>query len=256
MNYQNKTVVVTGAVKGIGAACARLFYANGANVVLLDITKGDAGISEGRWLFIHCNVSIESEVQAAFEQIHQQFKQVDILVNNAGIQRYGTVTDTSVEEWDEVMNVNLKSLFLCAKSAIPFMLQQKKGVIINMASVQAFVSQPKVAAYTTAKTAILGLTRSIAVDYSPFIRCVAVCPGTIDTPMLRDSFALSPDPNAVLQECIDMHLSRRIGTPGEVAELVMYLCDDKASFITGQAIRIDGGLGITIQGSKKEPGTS
>ena len=80
---------------------------------------------------------------------------------------------------------------------------------------------------------------------------MAVCPGTIDTPMLRDAFALSPDPNAVLQECIDMHLTKRIGTPTEVAELVMYLCDDKASFITGQAIRIDGGLGITIQGSKK-----
>jgi NAD(P)-dependent dehydrogenase (short-subunit alcohol dehydrogenase family) len=114
------------------------------------------------------------------------------------------------------------------------------------------VSQPKVAAYTTAKTAILGLTRSIAVDYSPFIRCVAVCPGTIDTPMLRDSFALSPNPHEVLQECIDMHLAKRIGTPDEVAGLVMYLSDDKASFITGQAIRIDGGLGITIPGSKKE----
>ena len=107
------------------------------------------------------------------------------------------------------------------------------------------------AAYTTAKTAILGLTRSIAVDYSPHIRCVAVCPGTIDTPMLRDSIALSPDPDAVMQECVDMHLAKRIGTAAEVAELVMFLCDDKAGFITGQAIRIDGGLGITIQGSKR-----
>jgi len=191
-------------------------------------------------------------VKEAFENINNHFGSVDILVNNAGIQRYGTVTETSGEDWELVMNVNLKSLFLCSKYAIPFMLQKKKGVIINMASVQAFVSQPKVAAYTTAKTAILGLTRSIAVDYSPYIRCVAVCPGTIDTPMLRDSFALSPDPNEVLQECIDMHLVKRIGTPDEVAELVMYLADDKASFITGQAIRIDGGLGITIQGSKKD----
>ncbi len=252
MDYQNKTVVITGGAKGIGAACARLFYEANANVALLDVADDESTINNQRWLYINCNVSFETEVKEAFYKIYDHFGSIDILINNAGIQRYGTVTETSADDWDFVMNVNLKSLFLCSKYAIPFMLQKQKGVIINMASVQAFVSQPKVAAYTTAKTAILGLTRSIAVDYSPYIRCVAVCPGTIDTPMLRDSFALSPDPAEVLQECIDMHLSKRIGTPEEVAELVKYLTDDKASFITGQAIRIDGGLGITIQGSKKD----
>ncbi|MEP7111269.1 MAG: SDR family oxidoreductase [Ferruginibacter sp.] len=252
MNYQNKTVVVTGAAKGIGASCARLFYEANANVASIDIASGESIAAGDRSLYINCDVSSEIQVKEAFEKVHAYFGSLDILINNAGIQRYGTVTETSASDWDLVMNVNLKSLFLCSKYAIPFMLQKQKGVIINISSVQAYVSQPKVAAYTTAKTAILGLTRSIAVDYSPFIRCVAVCPGTIDTPMLRDSFALSPDPGEVMQECIDMHLSKRIGTPGEVAELVMYLTDDKASFITGQAIRIDGGLGITIQGSKKE----
>lgn len=252
MDYKNKTVVITGAAKGIGAACAALFYEAGANVALLDIVQCDSSDKDSRRLFIACDVSSEKQVQQAFEEISDKFGSIDMLVNNAGIQRYGTVTETSADDWDLVMNVNLKSLFLCAKYAIPFMLKNSRGVVINMASVQAFVSQPKVAAYTTAKTAILGLTRSIAVDYSPFIRCVAVCPGTIDTPMLRDSFALSPDPAAVMQECVDMHLAKRIGTAEEVAELVMYLCDDKASFITGQAIRIDGGLGITIQGSKKD----
>lgn len=251
MNYNNKTVVITGAAKGIGAACTQVFYQSGANVVLLDLQDVDTDITDEKWLSIRCNVSVEAEVSAAFEQIKTMFGKVDILVNNAGIQRYGTVTETSVEEWDEVMNVNLKSLFLCSKYAIPLMLEVKKGVIINIASAQAFLSQPKVAAYTTAKSAILGLTRSIAIDYAPYIRCVAVCPGTIDTPMLRDAIALSPDPNEVMQECIDMHLAGRIGTPSEVAELVVYLTDDKASFITGQAIRIDGGLGIAIQGSKK-----
>lgn len=251
MNYKNKTVVITGGAKGIGASCASLFHEAGANVALLDIANPETETKGQGWLFINCNVSIESEVQSAMNQIEQKFGGIDILINNAGIQRYGTVTETTVEEWDEVMNVNLKSLFLCSKYAIPFMMEKKKGVVINVASVQAFVSQPKVAAYTTAKTAILGLTRSIAVDYSPYIRCIAVCPGTIDTPMLRDSFSLSPDPAEVMQECIDMHLAKRIGNPAEVADLVMYLSDDKASFITGQAIRIDGGLGITIQGSKK-----
>ena len=251
MNYQNKTVVITGGAKGIGAACAKLFFDAGANVALLDVADNVSEISNNRWLNIHCDVSSETQVKDAFEKVTQHFGSVDFLVNNAGIQRYGSVTETSADEWDLVMNVNLKSLFLCAKYAIPSMLENKKGVVINIASVQAFVSQQNVAAYTTAKSAILGLTRSIAVDYAPHVRCVAVCPGTIDTPMLRESIALSPDPDAVMQECIDMHLTKRIGTAEEVAELVMFLCDDKASFITGQAIRIDGGLGITIQGSKK-----
>lgn len=251
MNFKNKTAVITGAAKGMGASCAKLFYEAGANVVLLDISDDTSGIHDKRWLFIHCDVSKENEVSAAFSNITQQFDSIDFLVNNAGIQRYGTVTETTTEEWDLVMNVNLKSYFLCAKYALPSMQKNKKGVVINVASVQAFVSQQKVAAYTTAKTAILGLTRSIAVDYAPHIRCVAVCPGTVDTPMLRDSFALSLNPDEVLQECIDMHLVKRIGTPDEIAELILFLCDDKASFITGQAIRIDGGLGITIQGSKR-----
>ena len=251
MNFQNKTVVITGASKGIGASCAKLFFDSGANVALLDLSYDNNFEKRDRWLAMICNVSSEVEVKEALEKVNQYFGSIDLLINNAGIQKYGSVTETTSAEWDLVMNVNLKSLFLCSKYSIPFMLEKKKGVIINIASVQSFVSQQKVAAYTTAKTAILGLTRSIAVDYSPNIRCVAVCPGTIDTPMLRDAIALSEDPEEVMKECIDMHLSKRIGTAEEVAELVLYLCDDKASFITGQAIRIDGGLGITIQGSKK-----
>lgn len=252
MDYQNKTVVITGASNGIGAACAKLFFDAGANVALLDIVGNpNSTYDDHRCLQIACDVSSAIQVDKAFQQVQQHFGSIDFLVSNAGIQRYGSVTETSEADWDLVMNVNLKSLFLCAKYAIPRMLENGKGVIINIASVQSFVSQPNVAAYTTAKTAILGLTRSIAVDYGPQIRCVAVCPGTIDTPMLRDAIALSPDPDAVMQECIDMHLAKRIGTAEEVAELVQYLCDDKAAFITGQAIRIDGGLGISIQGSKK-----
>ena len=165
------------------------------------------------WYVLECDVSNEAAVGSAFENIGAKFSSIDFLINNAGIQRYGTVTETPTDEWDHVMNVNLKSFFLCSKYAIPLMQKKQKGVIINVASVQAFLSQQKVAAYTTAKTAILGLTRSIAVDYAPQIRCVAVCPGTIDTPMLRDSIALSPDPDEVMQECIDMHLTKRIGTP-------------------------------------------
>ena len=250
--FQNKTVVITGAGKGIGAATARLFFEMGVKVALLDKAEDDAGISDARWFAQLCDVSSEEQIKMASEKVRERFGSVHFLINNAGIQRYGTVTETSSEEWDTVMNVNLKSYFLCAKYFLPYMLKNEKGVVINLASVQSFASQPKVAAYTTAKSAILGLTRSIAIDYAPKIRCVAVCPGTIDTPMLQDAIKLSPDPDQVMQECIDMHPVGRIGTPKEVADLILFLCEEKAGFITGQAIRIDGGLGITIQGSKKD----
>ncbi len=251
MEFQNKTVVVTGGGKGIGAACAKVFLDAGANVVVLDKDGDESGITDERWLVLQCDVSIDTQVIEAAEKVWQRFNSVHYLVNNAGIQRYGTVVDTTADEWDKVMNVNLKSYFLCSKYFIPLMQKSGSGVVINVASVQAFVSQKNVAAYTTAKTAILGLTRSIAIDFAPNIRCVAVCPGTIDTPMVRTSFSLSPDPEAVLQECIDMHPIGRIGTPEDVAEVVKFMCDDKAGFITGQYIRVDGGLGITINGSKK-----
>ena len=252
MTMKNKSVIITGASKGIGLACAKLFYEQGANVILLDIVQDETGIINERWFYIKCDVSNSDAVKQAVEKAFQKFGAIDSLINNAGIQRYGNVTDTTEDEWDLVMNVNLKSQYLCAKHVIPYMQQQGNGVVVNVSSVQAYVSQQNVAAYTTAKTALLGLTRSIAVDYAPNIRCVAICPGTIDTPMLRDSFALSPDPDAVMQECIDMHPVHRIGKPEEVAELIYFLCSDKASFITGQAFRIDGGLGITIAGSKKD----
>lgn len=249
-NLQMKTVVITGAANGIGLATAFVFHRAGYFVVLLDIQTPLQNEADN-WQFIACNVSDETQVQQAFAIIAQQNKKINCLVNNAGIQRYGSVTETSITVWDEVMNVNLRSYFLCAKYALPLLQGNGNTSIINVASVQSFVSQQQVAAYTTAKTAILGFTRSIAVDYAPSIRCVAVCPGTIDTPMLRDAIALSPNPAAVMQECIDMHLPGRIGTPEEVAELILYLSSDKAGFINGTTIRIDGGLGITIGGSKR-----
>lgn len=255
MSYKNKTVVITGGAKGIGGACSRVFYRENANVVILDtdlLGQQLAAELGERALFIQCDVSKEAQVREAMEQAVKAFGRIDVLVNNAGIQRYSTVTETSEEEWDLVMNVNLKSAFLCAKHAIPVMQKQGQGVVINVSSVQAFISQNTVAPYVTSKTAMLGLTRSIAVDYGPQIRCMAVCPGTIDTPMLRDAFQLSPDPEEVYRECVDMHLVKRIGTPQEVAELILFLAGENGGFFTGQAVRIDGGLGITVAGSKRD----
>lgn len=254
MQFEKHVVVVTGAAKGIGEACARAFYRAGAAVALVDVDKSANLLASSlgeRARYFACDVAESGEVANRVDAIRRSLGEISVLVNNAGIQTYGTCTETSEEEWDRTINVNLKSQFLCAKYAIPSMQKRGGGVVINLASVQAFVSQTNVAAYTTSKTAILGLTRSIAVDYAPTIRCVAVCPGTVDTPMLREAIKLSPDPTEVLDECNQMHPVKRIGTPEEIAELILFLASDKAGFITGQPIRIDGGLGLSIGGSKR-----
>ena len=251
-----KHVVITGGAKGIGGAAVTRFLEEGASVTILDLDEKRArerlANFDDRSLFIHCDVSKADQVEEAFNQIDARFGAVDVLVNNAGIQRYSTVTDTTEEEWDLVMSVNLKSAFLCSKYAIPLMKKHGRGIVINVASVQSFITQRKVAPYATSKTAMLGLTRSIAVDYAPEIRAVAVCPGTVDTPMLRWAANQSPDPEEVYREVREMHLTQRIAEPAEIADLIFYLSSDKAAFITGQAIRIDGGLGLLVAGSVRQ----
>ncbi len=256
MAFKGKTIVITGGAKGIGAGCARVFHQQNGNVVILDVDE-DAGTSFSdelgeRSLFIACDISSETAVEKAMKQAVAKFGGIDVLVNNAGIMKYATVTETSEAEWDATMNVNLKGAFLCAKHALPYMEQQESGVVINMSSVQAFVTQEKVAAYATSKAALVGLTRSIAVDYAPNIRSVAICPGGIDTPLNRDAFQQSPDPEQVLQETIDIHLVKRMGQPKEIGEFVAFVASDKGSFITGQPLRIDGGIGLKVGGSKQE----
>ena len=256
MGLTAKHVVITGGAKGIGGAAVTRFLEEGASVTILDLDEKRARERlvnfDDRSLFIRCDVSKADQVEGAFKQIDARFGAVDVLVNNAGIQRYSTVTDTTEEEWDLVMNVNLKSAFLCSKYAIPLMQKRGKGVVINVASVQSFITQRKVAPYTTSKTAMLGLTRSIAVDYAPDVRAVTVCPGTVDTPMLRWAANQSPDPEEVYREVREMHLTQRIAEPVEIADLILYLSSDKAAFITGQAIRIDGGLGLVVAGSVRQ----
>jgi len=254
--FDGKTIAITGGAKGIGAGCARAFYRQDGHIAILDVDekRGAELVDElgKRASFIKCNISKEREVEKAMEQIKEEFSSLDVLVNNAGIIRYSTVTDTSEEDWDHLLNVNLKGAFLCAKHAIPLMEQGEGGVVINMSSVQAFVTQQKVAAYATSKAALIGLTRSIAVDYAPQIRSVAICPGGVDTPLNRDAFQQSPDPEVVRQETIDLHLVKRMAEPKEIGEFVAFVASEKGAFITGQPLRIDGGIGLKIAGSKKD----
>ncbi|MEZ4701356.1 MAG: glucose 1-dehydrogenase [Rhodothermales bacterium] len=250
--FQDRTAVVTGGAKGIGAAIVRRLLAEGARVASLDLDEaGDPALAGERYRFVRCDASRSADVAEAFQAVRDAFGDPDILVNNAGIQHYGTVVSTTEAEWDRVMAVNLKSAFLCAQAAIPGMQRRGAGIVVNMSSVQAFHSQANVAPYTTSKTAMLGLTRSIAIDFGPSIRSVAVCPGTVDTPMVRWTAEQSGDPAALYDEVRQMHLVKRIAEPDEIAGLVAYLCSDEATFMTGQAVRIDGGLGVELGGTVK-----
>jgi len=250
VRFKKKGVIVTGGAKGIGFAITQAFEREGAIVFVLDIDSEAQNIKAlGKHVtYIQCDVGNADSVKRAFDQITTKSAEIHYLINNAGIQHYGSVTETSENEWDRVMDINLKGCFLCAKYALPLM---KKGAVVNMSSAVAFLTQARTAPYCTSKTALLGLTRSIAVDYAPNIRCVAVCPGTIDTPLVHNAFQTSKDPAKVLHDCEEMHLVKRMGKAEEVASLVLYLCSEEAEFITGQAYRIDGGLGIQIPGSQE-----
>lgn len=255
MSFKNKTIVITGGAKGIGAGCAKVFHRQQGQVVVLDVDEA-AGETLCRDLgerarYINCDVSREPKVKRAIARAADEFGSLDVLVNNAGILHYAKVTETSEQDWDRLMDINLKGAFLCGKHAIPHMMDAGSGVVINMSSVQAFATQENVAAYVSSKSALIGLTRSIAVDYAPQVRSVAICPGGVDTPLNRDAFQQSSDPGRARQETIDLHLTGRMARPDEIGELVAFVASEKGSFINGQPIRIDGGLGLKIGGSKK-----
>lgn len=256
MSFEGKTIVITGGAKGIGAGCVKVFHREKGQVVFLDVDE-EAGfkLSEKlgeRVLFIPCDISNEQQVSEAMKKAADHFGGIDVLVNNAGILHYATVTETTEKNWDALMNVNLKGAFLCAKHAIPYMQKAGAGVVVNMSSAQAFVVQEQVAAYATSKTALIGLTKSIAVDYAPNIRSIAICPGGVDTELNREAFQQSADPQRARRETIDIHLVKRMAKPEEIGEAAAFVASDKGSFITGQALRIDGGVGVRVAGSKNE----
>jgi NAD(P)-dependent dehydrogenase (short-subunit alcohol dehydrogenase family) len=256
MNDIKKTVFITGGAKGIGLATAIVFMDNGFNVCIVDVDAVEGGkvqLEYGEAIFyVYADVSKSSEVENAVQQCVQKFGRLDCLVNNAGIQRYANAVSCSEDEWDLVMNVNLKSYFLCTKFCVPHIQESGGGCVINVASVQSFVASPNAVHYVTAKAALLGFTRSVAIDFAPEIRCVAVCPGTVNTPMVVDSWAQAANPTEIEEASINIHLLKRIAQPSEIAELIYFLGSPKASFITGQSFRIDGGIGVSIDCSVKE----
>lgn len=259
MRFDEKTIVVTGGALGIGRAVCEIAAERGGAVAVLDRDEA-AGIGlvqeiveqGGRARFFAVDVANAEDVKAAIDAAAELFGSVDSLVVSAGIQRYGTAVTTDDAQWDEVLNVNLRGAWNAVKASIPHMLTAGGGTIVNVSSVQALASQQNVLAYTISKHGLLGLTRSIAMDFAKDnIRANAVCPGTVDTPMLKWAASLDPNPQSVYDACNAMHPLGRIAQPREIAEVAIFLAHESSSFVTGAIWTVDGGLLTQIGGVPK-----
>lgn len=240
---------ISGASSGIGEAAARLFAQEGACVALVGRRKKlceaiaeEICESGGRALALECDVSRESDIRDSIEKTAETFGGLHTVVNNAGMVQVKMLHECSVEDWDLVMGVNVRSMFLATKYALPHLRKSRRGYIVNVGSISSFVGQAKTPIYTTSKHAVLGLTRSIALDYAADgVRCNCVCPGITDTPMLREHLDTTPDPNATLAGRLRRVAMGVALTPLDVARSILYFsCEDSAG-VTGTSLTVDCG---------------
>lgn len=250
MKLAGKVALVTGAGSGIGQAIAVLFGQEGASVAVADFSEvgGTATVERirqagGDAQFFRVDVAKSADVQHAVQAVLQRWNRLDVLCNNAGIGVAATVVDTTEEDWDRTLAVDLKGVFLGCKYAIPAMIERGGGVIVNTASVAGQVGVLNRAAYCAAKAGVVGLTKSVAVDYvGQNIRVNAVCPGTVDSPWIQKILSAQPDPAGERQRMVERQPMGRMGEPDEIARAALYLACDDSAFVTGTALVIDGGL--------------
>jgi NAD(P)-dependent dehydrogenase (short-subunit alcohol dehydrogenase family) len=244
---KDKVALITGAASGIGSACALRFAQEGAKICGFDLNERcderwtEAARTAPRAHFVSGDVRSDETVARTAAEVKSRFGRIDIVVNAAGVAGGGPAHAVSLEEWDRVLDVNLKGTFLVCKHVLPLMMEQGCGSIVNIASVEGLEATEGASAYTASKGGVVLLTKNMAIDYARRgIRVNSVCPGFIDTPMLKGIFDIPG-----LEECkdriVDSHQIRRLGRPEEIANAVLFLASDEASFITGHALVVDGG---------------
>ncbi len=251
MRLEGRIALITGAASGIGQATALLFAREGARVAVVDVDEAggretvraivDAG---GEALWVRADVSASEDARCAAEVVAGWQGRLDILFNNAGISHVGVLHEIPEAEWDQVVAVNLRGVFLMAKYVLPYMIAQGGGCVINMSSAAALFGLERRAVYSATKGAVLALTRAMAVDYADHhIRVTALCPGTVYTPFVEHYLKKSySDPAAALERLKERQLTRTLGSSQEIAAAALYLASDDATFVTGSPLIIDGGM--------------
>jgi meso-butanediol dehydrogenase/(S,S)-butanediol dehydrogenase/diacetyl reductase len=239
---QNKRAIITGGASGIGAASVRKFVAEGAQVVISDINEalailliGECG--EDRVTYVECNVGDQSQVNRMIDQAREWLGGIDILFNNAGIGCYGETPDLDEQQWHDVINIDLNSVFYSCKKIIPIMRQQGGGAIVNTASISGLGGDYGMSAYNAAKGAVANYTRTLALDHArDNIRVNALCPGLVDTPIIS-ALKRNPDYDAFVKSQLP---AQRPGTPEEMANVAAFLASDEASYVSGVNLVVDG----------------
>jgi NAD(P)-dependent dehydrogenase (short-subunit alcohol dehydrogenase family) len=250
MKLQSRSVVITGSGSGIGRSCALGFAKEGANIVVADIhldaaeeTVRQIHAAGGKAIACQADVSKLDRVALLVDTTIKTYGKIDALINNAAIQINKTIADTTFEEWNAQMSVNVGGVFLCSKLFLPY-LKITKGSIVNMSSVNGYFVEPSCAGYCTTKAAIIGLTKAMAIDHGhEGIRVNCICPGYIDTGLAEGYFQSQANPAQARVDAGKLHALWRIGKPEEVAKVAIFLASDDASFVTGSAYVVDGGFG-------------
>jgi NAD(P)-dependent dehydrogenase (short-subunit alcohol dehydrogenase family) len=246
---QDRVAIITGGGAGIGQACCEVFAEEGAKIVVAEVNDqtgqatADAIKSRGgQAIFVHCNVAVEADIAAMTKAALDAFGTIDILVNNAGVELFKSTLDTTTDEWDYCVDVDLRGVWMCSKYALPTMLAKGKGSIVNIASVHAVQTIQSIAAYAAAKGGVVSMTRNMALDYAPAVRFNAIMPGFILTSMLERFFAQTENPEQERAATDALQPMKRMGTARDVALGALFFASDESAWITGTTLAVDGGL--------------